>query len=325
MNSATVMSELRVPFAVDNEMRLFSPETAEKGRNFFCPACRASVILKKGEIKVAHFAHKTSDTCSQETITHKTAKLLVKKAVEVWKSGKGDCPTVQRVCQFCHTSTNQPLPEKVDSVDLEFRLEDGSIADVALLSGGVVQAVVEIRVTHAVDEIKANRLSVPFIELEGFKVIENSNVWEPTIDNFKPLTCDKCKSNRVKFQAKIEQVAKANNLELPKTYYRYGFCQCWRCKREIVVFAWPRGGSHDDSAPKMKARPRTVQYCFSKTIGRKYWANTCPYCQSIQGDFFLYHEPEGPFFGVSIDEDSPVTFNKDMMRISVYAAYIGLI
>lgn len=319
------MPELRVPFAIDDEGRLYSPETAEKGGNYLCPACQEPIIFKQGEIKVPHFAHKVSVTCYQETITHKTAKLLVQKVVHEWKEGKGNPPILCRACQICGISISQALPEKVDSAVLEHRLADGSVADVALLVGETAQAVVEIKVTHAVDEIKANRLPVPFIELDGYEVIENPTVWKPKIDRFKPLTCNKCKLDCLRFQAKVKQVAKASNIELPTAYYRYGFCQCWKCKREIIVFAWPKDGMHDDSDPKVKPCPRTVQYRLSKTVDDKYWVNTCPYCQSIQGDFFLYSEPDGPFFAVDLEEDSPMAFDRDMLKIAEYAIQLGLL
>ncbi|MBL8151643.1 MAG: hypothetical protein JNN15_17085, partial [Blastocatellia bacterium] len=70
---------------------------------------------------------------------------------------------------------------------------------------------------------------------------------------------------------------------------------------------------------------RTVQYRFSKTVGDKYWVNTCPYCESIQGDFFLYSEPDGPFFTVDLEEDSSVAFDRDMLKIAEYAVYISLL
>lgn len=317
--------ELRVPFAIDGEDRLHSPETAEKGKTYFCPACKEVVILKRGEIRTAHFAHKVSETCNQETIIHKTAKLLVQKAVNDWKSGKSDSPTLQRECQICYTRISQSLPEKVDSAILEYRLPDGFIADVALNVNGKPEAAIEIRVTHAVDEVKANRLSVPFIELDGYDVIENPAVWKPIEDKFKPLICAQCKSTYSRFQARARQIAKASNLELPDVYYRYGICKCWKCKREIVVFTWPKDGMHDQSAPKVKPIPRTVQYRFSKTVGDKYWANTCPYCQSIQGDFFLHAEPDGAFFGINCEEDSPTAFDRDMLKIAVHAEEIGLL
>ncbi len=318
------MRVLRVPLAVDAEQRIYSPATAEKGRNYFCPACEEPVIFRQCEIRTAHFAHKVNDICNQETIIHKTAKLLIQNAVSEWKSGRNNPPTLQRACQICSTSVTQLLPEKVDNAVLEYRLIDGSIADVALLVGEKAQAIVEIKVTHAVDEIKANRLPIPFIELDGYKVIENPTVWKPMTDNFKQLICDKCKSAYLRFQAKVKQVAEASNLELPTAFYRYGFCRCWKCKREIIVFAWPKDGMHDDSALKAKPIPRTVQYRFSKTVGNKYWVNTCPYCQSIQGDFFLYGEPDSPFIAVNIEEDSPMAFERDMMKIAEYYVQIGL-
>jgi len=322
------MPDLRVPFVIDSEDRLYSPVTAEKGKDYLCPVCRESVIFKQGEVRVAHFAHKVSDTCNQETITHKIAKMLIQKVVQEWKLGKSSQPMLQRTCQICDTPISQALPEKVDSTVLEYRLRDGLIVDVALMVGEIAQAAVEIRVTHAVDKIKTHRLSIPFIELNGYEIIENPFIWKPIIDNFKPLTCEECKLTYSKFQTKAKKIAKANNIELPTTYYRHGFCKCWKCKREIIVFAWPKDRMHDKSAPKVKPRPKTVQFSYSKTVGNKYWVNTCPYCECIQGDFYLHSDPNGPFFGVNLEEDDSPTaaaFAKDMIKIARYAAQIELL
>jgi len=35
---------------------------------------------------------------------------------------------------------------------------------------------------------------------------------------------------------------------------------------------------------------------YSKTENRSYIANNCINCGILQGDFFLYEEPDGPFF-----------------------------
>lgn len=319
------MPELRVPLAVDREQKLYSPTTAEKGKSYFCPSCGELVIFRQGKVRIAHFAHKFSDACNQETITHKTAKLLVQRAVQEWKSGKSNPPTLERACQICGSVIGQPLPEKVDSAVLEYKLSDGSIADVALMVSDIAKAVVEIRVTHAVNDVKTYRLPVPFIELDGYEIITNPTTWKPITDYFNPFVCEQCKLTYAKFQAKARQVAKAVGLELPNAYYRYGFCKCWKCKREIIVFAWPKESMHDNSAPKVKPLPKTVQYRFSKTASDKYWVNICPYCQSIQGDWFLYCEPDGPFFAVNCEEDTPVVFDRDMMKIAAHAVQMELL
>lgn len=310
------MSELRIPLALDNMGQLWSPVNANKGINYFCPNCYKPVILKKGDIRVPHFAHKPNNTCNQETVIHKTAKLIIKKIIDEWKSGKKDPPIIKRKCQICGTYINQYIPDKVDKAILEYRLSNGLVVDICLFGEGKPLAAIEIKVTHPVDKQKEKRLAIPFIELDGYKVIENPIIWEPLLDRFKPLICKECKLLYLKFQRKVGQIAKAIKLKLPKSYYRYGICKCWKCKREIIVFAWP-GSFQAKSPPKHKPIPRTIKYRFSKTAGTKYWVNTCPYCNAIQGDFFLYIEPDGPFFGVEIIEDSQEAFEKDLMKIAL--------
>ena len=317
--------KLRVPFAFDDEKQLYDPQAAEKGKHYFCPACQDTVILRKGEIKTAHFAHKASETCNQETILHKIAKQLIVQVISDWKSGKTDSPTLRRICEICRKSTDQSLPDKVEHAILEYRVAGGFIVDVALMVESKPAAAIEIRVTHAVDENKSKSVSIPFIELEGPKVIENPTIFEPIRDHFLPFTCGTCKRAKEQFQVRTNEIAKQTGIELPNRYYRYGFCKCWKCKREIIVFAWPKVSEWDNFPPRVKPIPHTIQYRYSKTIGSKYWVNTCPQCQSIQGDFFLFSEPDGPFFGIRCEVDSQDAYKRDMQDIVSYAIYNGLL
>ena len=317
--------KLRVPFAFDEEKKLYDPEAAEKGKRYFCPACQDTVILRKGEIKTAHFAHKASETCNQETILHKTAKQLIVDVISDWRSGKTNAPVLKRTCELCRQSKDQPLPDKVECAMLEYRMPDGFVVDVALMVENEPAAAVEVRVSHAVDENKAKLLSVPFIELEGQKVIENPTVFEPVLDRFLSFTCGACKQAKAQYLVKVKEIAKQTGIELPVHYYRYGFCKCWKCKREIIVFAWPKTSEWDKSAPKVKPIPRTIQYRYSNTVGNKYWVNTCPRCGSIQGDWHLFSEPDGPFFGIRCEENSQEAYHKDMQNIIGYAIYNGML
>lgn len=45
--------------AVNSENNRISADRAEKGQEYFCPICKKEVVLKKGEINIPHFAHKT--------------------------------------------------------------------------------------------------------------------------------------------------------------------------------------------------------------------------------------------------------------------------
>jgi competence protein CoiA len=56
------------------------------GLGLHCPKCERSVILKRGRIKIAHFAHKPPTDCTWakgETLAHLEAKKLFKDAFEL--------------------------------------------------------------------------------------------------------------------------------------------------------------------------------------------------------------------------------------------------
>lgn len=51
--------------ALDREGKLVLAEAAEKNQKFHCPACGEAVILRKGAVKLPHFAHQRHSECSQ--------------------------------------------------------------------------------------------------------------------------------------------------------------------------------------------------------------------------------------------------------------------
>lgn len=316
---------LKIPLAYDMTHTLVRVEDAAPSTQYFCPACGTRLILKRGAVKVPHFAHKPSDTCNQETIIHKAAKLLVQQAIADWKAGRTAAPVVQRACQICGSLVPRPLPEKVETAALEYQLTDGFIADVALLVGDKPEAAIEIKVTHAVGEEKAANLSVPFIEVDGYAVLDSPTNWKPIVDQFRPLTCPACSQAFQRFQAKAAQIAVREKIELPTEYYRYALSRCWRCEKEILVFTWPGQELHEKRQPNKQPLPKTVRYEVSQTVNSEYWANYCPYCQALQGDWFLFAEPDGPFFGFNCYEDSAEAFRQDLMILAHLANDNGYI
>jgi hypothetical protein len=293
------MFELKVPFAVDENGVLVDPSGSEKGKSYSCPACGVPVVFKKGAVKVPHFAHLTGTNCSQESIVHKTAKRLVQQMVINWRSGSSSAPVVLRVCRVCGEHIEQPLPDKVTSALLEYRLLGGRIVDVALMSGDQPVAAVEIRVCHAVDDVKSADLPVPFIEVDGVQLLSNPALWVPIVDKFKSPPCPSCTEVFERFKKATSKIAKENGVTLPTEYFDYSYMNCWRCGKRIIVYRWP------DKIPKPKVgsffRPKSIQYRFSKTVNRKYWSNTCVYCHSLIGDWFLTKDPESPF-GYWVDD-----------------------
>jgi len=54
----------------------------------------------------------------------------------------------------------------------------------------------------------------------------------------------------------------------------------------------------------------TFKLKYSKTVGGKYYANTCPKCGVLSGDFFLHSEPGAPFFPTEPAEAHELTLEK---------------
>ena len=50
-------------FALNTNKEKIYAEQAVKTDNFICPGCNKPVILKKGDSKISHFAHKVTDKC----------------------------------------------------------------------------------------------------------------------------------------------------------------------------------------------------------------------------------------------------------------------
>ena len=46
----------------------------------------------------------------------------------------------------------------------------------------------------------------------------------------------------------------------------------------------------------IQGRVPTFKLHYSRTVGQKYFANTCPKCGVLSGDFYLHAEPGAPFF-----------------------------
>lgn len=295
-------TQFLIPFGNDQEGNLVRRHDATRDRRYSCPNCGEPLILRTGDIRAKHFAHLGESPCAPETVLHAIAKRRVAEAIQAWRLGTCPVPQIKRKCTCCHQPHLQPLPDKVLSASLEYRLPSGRVADVALLGDNGPVAVIEIYVTHLVPQEKSGNLDVPWVELNGDEVVANPMMWKPRTDGFNPYTCGYCKTQRIRRERASERVSRQLGIQLPWGNYHAEPAKCYRCKRDILVFTWP---GHIMWAVKRPPEPipPTVKFTYTRTTGTRYWVNTCPHCQAVQGDWNLYAEPDAPFFGVSEYED----------------------
>jgi uncharacterized protein YkuJ len=152
------------------------PKIANKLDKYICPECSKDLTIKKGPIRVHHFAHRKDDNCSHynnpgESQIHKDAKMLMKTLLE-----KKVPITFIRNCNSCKKEKKFKISEmnETSSIELEYRFEDNGlkIADVAYLDNKELQCIFEICHTHATNN--ENRPE-PWFEINALTLINKVN------------------------------------------------------------------------------------------------------------------------------------------------------
>jgi hypothetical protein len=67
----------------------------------------------------------------------------------------------------------------------------------------------------------------------------------------------------------------------------------------------------------IQARFPNFQLKYSKTTQSQYYANTCPKCGVITGDFYLHSEPDSPFFPINEAEAAELTIEEIPLAVPV--------
>lgn len=284
-----------IPVAFTADGQVVRPGDAGPGREYRCPGCGTDVVLRRGEVRRPHFAHRHGEACSAEGTLHRAAKALVIQVVRDWKDRGGPRPCVSRTCprHGCDGGVTQDLPDDISHVASEVRLPDGSVADVVLFRGDAHAAAVEIRATHSVDPEKARRMAIPWVELDAAELLERPYWWTAVQDGLQPFRCFACAERAeqradavAEIQARAVEVAQRTGTTLPPSPpYYYAPHACWRCGSEMVVYLWPGSGTHSPRTPP-EPIPPAVQHRMTDYWG-DYWANCCPRCSVVQGDHHL--------------------------------------
>ena len=110
-----------------------------------------------------------------------------------------------------------------------------------------------------------------------------------------------------------------DSLKIHPPLYLVGMkINCWKCESRMAAVAILAPNIEDTDneicilsdivgLPEevlgyIQKRAPTFKFKYSKTVGSKYYANTCPSCGVISGDFFLHSEPGAPFFPMDEEE-----------------------
>ncbi len=284
-----------VPYGCDASSRLVAAADALPATEYYCPECHALLVLRRGTKRVHHFAHRSSGGCNGESVLHKTAKLLLINAIR--ENHAGLCQiAVVRDCSSCGASSSFRVPRDQLDDAKEEQWVGPHKCDVRATLRGEPRLYLEVRKSHRVPDTKADVLPPRWIEVDAGAIVENPRTWVALRSNLPSARCRSCKSA----SRALETVAQRHGITLPPAclqprpsfdHYAAALGECWECGEEIVLFWWP-GVPYAETTPPQPV-PRSVQWR-SSPDGASYWANTCPVCKRLQGDFEVF-DADGPF------------------------------
>lgn len=151
-----MMSENNLIYAIKNgEVVHISEVESGLKCGCVCPSCEENLVAKKGTERVHHFAHRSGHNCEYgyETSLHLAAKDILSNAKEfMLPEVFVEFPNSNKEKQLLSSARRIPI----DNVKLEKRYCD-MIPDIVLVSGEKV-LIVEIFVTHRIDDIKLEKI-----------------------------------------------------------------------------------------------------------------------------------------------------------------------
>lgn len=149
------------------------PCNAEKGLDYVCPGCGEPVIIRKGDVKIHHFAHKPGERDCKfyehpgEGEIHKLAKHNIADWLRKRKIKWIICP-----CPKGCTYNEQIKYEDGDEVMVEYRVSDKCIVDVAVVNKDKVRYVFEIYNTHKT----TRETPEPWFEVDAKEILETGDI-----------------------------------------------------------------------------------------------------------------------------------------------------
>lgn len=163
---------------------------AEKSQApFYCIECKEEVILRKGKVRMPHYAHKPDretecaggNEGSAETWQHALAKQLVVKCIDKWR--------FYARCRTCKTVSGH-IVHHFPASEGFFAAEEKPVPpyriDVLVTRNGEAHAAIEVHQTHAVDDKKRKDLEargILVIEVEAESVIEQAADHEEGVES----------------------------------------------------------------------------------------------------------------------------------------------
>lgn len=204
--------------AINKETNKYEyPRIATKENSYKCPDCDKDVILRKGNVRVHHFAHAhiyTDDKCKYynnpgESQIHKDAKNALKLILETF-----NIIILSRNCNKCKDIININIEKQNDNFivqkEYSFNFNDSKkIADIAYLENDTIKYIFEVCYKHKTDSYGRPE---PWFEINAEDFLNKINTSDYN-DNIK-LSCIRSKKCENCIKKELEEVERRRIREL---------------------------------------------------------------------------------------------------------------
>ena len=144
---------IRFPIAAKDDGRAVSIQDAESGVAYKCFGCEAPMMAKRGQQRAWHFAHKppTSGCADPDQALHETAKALIVQGLTDAEAN-GTEYRVGFACRACTKALSWNIARPDTSIAVEQSIIEGTRSDIVIDRGPKGPLIVEIVVTHDIEE-----------------------------------------------------------------------------------------------------------------------------------------------------------------------------
>ncbi|AEV28695.1 competence protein [Sphaerochaeta pleomorpha str. Grapes] len=280
-------NNLKLPCALKNGIVIPIERAKPHEKGYVCPGCYSEVIVKKGEKRIAHFAHKAGVTCTTgyQTAMHLLAKELILREKRFRLPDLSEKYAVDG-CFTVFVSNRKvllslPLAKTLDlsdaSVVTECKLFD-MIPDIVIDYKGQ-RLIVEIFVTHKVSAEKvanyqSQKISIIEIDLSKQKILSE--------DDLKKLLCDSTEHKIWLYNRKKDLLASKMDLWNRNTgndkFVIYTYKNVFKNGQEIdgnIIFK--PNITTDGNVTKIADCPRKIHYSKNSFFALKEECKKCPF------------------------------------------------
>jgi hypothetical protein len=270
------MPKRGVPLALSEESSLTWANDATDYCDYFCARCGLSMQIDQDN---SEFRHPQCHYCSDIQSVQQSALLYLKQILDQ----RPRRPVQARLsCRTCNRLT---------MIDLSHGLSDCNIVRSGdnrsgLLLDGVHKILIYMRPASKAQLDETRKFDAIGIEVDARNVLSGTPI-QILSGPIAQIYCEPCKQTATPTLRRIAALSERFGITYDTAHFKARPAQCWNCSEAILVFLWKEDQGRERQEP-WEPRPHTVQRRWSESHQTFFWVNTCPSCDRVQGDSYIF-------------------------------------